>query len=89
MNQKHLLRFIKKTLKNHADEIVTCSKNGETMTLREVFQSMNLTTYDLSVDMLDVHAVSVPASDESSLIKISDKAIRRTDGHTHREKHSA
>ncbi|KAL2748471.1 AMP deaminase 2 isoform X4 [Vespula maculifrons] len=56
MNQKHLLRFIKKTLKNHADEIVTCSKNGETMTLSEVFQSMNLTTYDLSVDMLDVHA---------------------------------
>lgn len=57
MNQKHLLRFIKKTLKNHADEVVTCSKNGETMTLREVFQSMNLTTYDLTVDMLDVHAV--------------------------------
>ncbi|XP_015175667.1 PREDICTED: AMP deaminase 2-like isoform X1 [Polistes dominula] len=56
MNQKHLLRFIKKTLKNHAEEIVTCSKNGETMTLSEVFQSMNLTTYDLSVDMLDVHA---------------------------------
>ncbi|XP_044013715.1 AMP deaminase 2 isoform X5 [Aphidius gifuensis] len=56
MNQKHLLRFIKKTLKNHADEVVTCSKNGEKMTLREVFQSMNLTTYDLSVDMLDVHA---------------------------------
>lgn len=63
MNQKHLLRFIKKTLKNHADEVVTCSKNGETMTLREVFQSMNLTTYDLSVDMLDVHAVSVFLSD--------------------------
>lgn len=61
MNQKHLLRFIKKTLKNHADEIVTCSKTGGTMTLREVFQSMNLTTYDLSVDMLDVHAVSVRA----------------------------
>lgn len=58
MNQKHLLRFIKKTLKNHADEVVTCSKSGEKMTLREVFQSMNLTTYDLSVDMLDVHAVS-------------------------------
>ncbi|XP_014212459.1 AMP deaminase 2 isoform X2 [Copidosoma floridanum] len=56
MNQKHLLRFIKKTLKNHANEVVTCSKNGEKMTLREVFQSMSLTTYDLSVDMLDVHA---------------------------------
>ncbi|CAD6229898.1 GSCOCG00006629001-RA-CDS [Cotesia congregata] len=56
MNQKHLLRFIKKTLKNHADEVVTCSKSGEMMTLAQVFESMNLTTYDLSVDMLDVHA---------------------------------
>uniref|UniRef100_A0A1B6D983 AMP deaminase n=1 Tax=Clastoptera arizonana TaxID=38151 RepID=A0A1B6D983_9HEMI len=55
MNQKHLLRFIKKTLKNHADEVVTCGKEGE-MTLRQVFQSMNLTSYDLTVDMLDVHA---------------------------------
>ncbi|XP_015837303.1 AMP deaminase 2 isoform X6 [Tribolium castaneum] len=60
MNQKHLLRFIKKTLKNHADEIVTVT-NGKSMTLKEVFQvfiknSMNLTTYDLTVDMLDVHA---------------------------------
>lgn len=27
------------------------------MTLADVFQSMNLTTYDLTVDMLDVHAV--------------------------------
>ncbi|XP_017786581.1 PREDICTED: AMP deaminase 2 isoform X3 [Nicrophorus vespilloides] len=55
MNQKHLLRFIKKTLKNHADEIVT-NNNSNPMSLKEVFQSMNLTTYDLTVDMLDVHA---------------------------------
>ncbi|XP_022909804.1 AMP deaminase 2 isoform X4 [Onthophagus taurus] len=71
MNQKHLLRFIKKTLKNHADEVVTVN-DGKKMTLKEVFQrhmcsfystlphiyieSMNLTTYDLTVDMLDVHA---------------------------------
>ncbi|CAH1163717.1 unnamed protein product [Phaedon cochleariae] len=55
MNQKHLLRFIKKTLKKNADEVVTVTK-GVPMTLREVFQSMNLTTYDLTVDMLDVHA---------------------------------
>lgn len=27
------------------------------MSLADVFQSMNLTTYDLTVDMLDVHAV--------------------------------
>ncbi|XP_063222825.1 AMP deaminase 2 isoform X2 [Bacillus rossius redtenbacheri] len=55
MNQKHLLRFIKKTLKNHADEVVTCTK-GKNMTLKEVFESMHLTSYDLTVDMLDVHA---------------------------------
>ncbi|KAG5684195.1 hypothetical protein PVAND_013434 [Polypedilum vanderplanki] len=56
MNQKHLLRFIKKTLKNNADEVVTVTKSGQKMTLSEVFKSMNLTTYDLTVDMLDVHA---------------------------------
>ncbi|KAI5706355.1 hypothetical protein M8J75_007271 [Diaphorina citri] len=56
MNQKHLLRFIKKTLKNHTDEVVTKDRTGQTMTLRQVFQSMNLTSYDLTVDMLDVHA---------------------------------
>ncbi|XP_046803094.1 AMP deaminase 2 [Lucilia cuprina] len=55
MNQKHLLRFIKKTLKNSANEVVTVTK-GQEMTLSQVFQSMNLTTYDLTVDMLDVHA---------------------------------
>ncbi|XP_066142404.1 AMP deaminase 2 isoform X4 [Euwallacea fornicatus] len=67
MNQKHLLRFIKKTLKNNAHEEVTLT-NGKAMTLREVFQvgiqeedevmdlSMNLTPFDLTVDMLDVHA---------------------------------
>ena len=57
MNQKHLLRFIKKTLKTNADEVVTITK-GVPMSLADVFQSMNLTTYDLTVDMLDVHAVS-------------------------------
>lgn len=55
MNQKHLLRFIKKTLKTNADEVVTIA-NGKPMTLAQVFQSMSLTTYDLTVDMLDVHA---------------------------------
>ncbi|XP_055684610.1 AMP deaminase 2 isoform X3 [Lutzomyia longipalpis] len=55
MNQKHLLRFIKKTLKTNADEVVTVTK-GQPMTLQQVFQSMDLTSYDLTVDMLDVHA---------------------------------
>ena len=32
------------------------------MTLKEVFESLNLTAYDLTVDMLDVHAVKQKAS---------------------------
>ena len=59
MNQKHLLRFIKKALKTETDTVVCMSKEKKPMTLRQVFQSMNLTAYDLTVDMLDVHAVSL------------------------------
>ena len=55
MNQKHLLRFIKKAMKNHPNEIV-CNSKDQKMTLQDVFASMKLTAYDLSVDMLDVHA---------------------------------
>ncbi|XP_054927368.1 AMP deaminase 2 isoform X5 [Dermacentor andersoni] len=55
MNQKHLLRFIKKMMKLHAEDHVF--KHGDKMmTLEEVFSTMNITAYDLSVDMLDVHA---------------------------------
>ncbi|OWA53532.1 AMP deaminase 2 [Hypsibius exemplaris] len=57
MNQKHLLRFIKRQMKVDADEHVVVDKtSGKPMTLSEVFRSMNLTAYDLNVDMLDVHA---------------------------------
>ncbi|CAG7825860.1 unnamed protein product [Allacma fusca] len=56
MNQKHLLRFIKKTLKKDEQEYVCKSEDGKPMTLKEVFQSMKLTAYDLTVDMLDCHA---------------------------------
>ena len=56
MNQKHLLRFIKKTLKTDGD-VEVCKAGDSTMTLSEVFDSMKLTAYDLTVDMLDVHAV--------------------------------
>ncbi|PRD27412.1 UNVERIFIED_CONTAM: AMP deaminase 2 [Trichonephila clavipes] len=55
MNQKHLLRFIKRTMKKCANEIVCVSK-GKEQTLQKVFDSLNLTAYDLSVDVLDVHA---------------------------------
>lgn len=55
MNQKHLLRFIKKTIKTRRKDNVTL-ENGKPLTLEQVFDSLNLTSYDLSVDMLDVHA---------------------------------
>ena len=58
MNQKHLLRFIKKALKTESDTFVCLDKDKKPMTLKQVFQSMNLTAYELTVDMLDVHAVS-------------------------------
>ncbi|KAJ8723635.1 hypothetical protein PYW07_007615 [Mythimna separata] len=55
MNQKHLLRFIKKTLRTQADEVVNI-RNGEPITLKMVFEEMQLDAYDLNVDILDVHA---------------------------------
>ncbi|XP_064618252.1 LOW QUALITY PROTEIN: AMP deaminase 2-like [Liolophura sinensis] len=56
MNQKHLLRFIKKTMRTHANDQVYKDKSGEVLTLQQVFETLNLTPYDLNVDMLDVHA---------------------------------
>lgn len=57
MNQKHLLRFIKRCLKRCSGESVTKDfKTNKTLSLEEVFQTLKLSAYDLSVDMLDVHA---------------------------------
>ena len=55
MNQKHLLRFIKSKMKKCPDEIVLF-RDGRHLTLAEVFESINLTAYDLSIDTLDMHA---------------------------------
>jgi AMP deaminase len=55
MHQKHLLRFIKSKMKKEPDELVIF-RDGKFLTLKEVFESLNLTSYDLSVDSLDVHA---------------------------------
>uniref|UniRef100_A0A0N4Z8V3 AMP deaminase n=1 Tax=Parastrongyloides trichosuri TaxID=131310 RepID=A0A0N4Z8V3_PARTI len=56
MNQKHLLRFIKKKIKTEKDVVVLVNKNGKHVTMDEVFKNLGITPYDLSVDMLDVHA---------------------------------
>ena len=55
MNQKHLLRFIKSKIKNKPDEIVIY-RDGQYLTLAEVFKSLGLQAYDLSIDTLDMHA---------------------------------
>ncbi|XP_043572442.1 AMP deaminase 2-like isoform X4 [Chiloscyllium plagiosum] len=55
MNQKHLLRFIKRSMKKNPGEIIHV-ENGKGQTLKDVFETMNLTAYDLSVDTLDMHA---------------------------------
>ncbi|PGH13149.1 AMP deaminase [Helicocarpus griseus UAMH5409] len=55
MNQKHLLRFIKSKIKKSPDEVVLF-RDGKHLTLKEVFESINLTAYDLSIDTLDMHA---------------------------------
>ncbi|KAF4968213.1 hypothetical protein FZEAL_10422 [Fusarium zealandicum] len=55
MNQKHLLRFIKSKMKKFPNEVVLF-RDGRHLTLAEVFASINLTAYDLSIDTLDMHA---------------------------------
>ncbi|KAJ5348179.1 AMP deaminase Amd1 [Penicillium brevicompactum] len=55
MNQKHLLRFIKSKMRKSPDEVVLF-RDGKHLTLKEVFESINLTAYDLSIDTLDMHA---------------------------------
>ncbi|WFD28115.1 AMP deaminase [Malassezia nana] len=54
MNQKHLLRFIKAKIKRHPDDVVLCRSSP--MTLQDVFDSLKLTAYDLSIDTLGMHA---------------------------------
>ena len=55
MNQKHLQKFMKNKLTKFPNEIVI-SKNSELKTLKEVFDTLSITTENLTVDMLDVYA---------------------------------
>ncbi|KAK4534250.1 hypothetical protein CDCA_CDCA01G0275 [Cyanidium caldarium] len=55
MNQKHLLRFIKKKLKTEPHTEVI-ERDGHVLTLAGVFDSLGMSAHDLSVDTLDVHA---------------------------------
>ncbi|KAH8104666.1 hypothetical protein BXZ70DRAFT_605287 [Cristinia sonorae] len=55
MNQKHLLRFIKSKMKRSPNDVVI-HRDGKDLTLEQVFDSLQLTAYDLSIDTLDMHA---------------------------------
>jgi len=55
MNQKHLLRFMKKKIRKHGEDVVAM-KDGKPQTLTEVCNDLGVEPYDLSVDKLDVHA---------------------------------
>ncbi|XP_028264751.1 AMP deaminase 1 isoform X2 [Parambassis ranga] len=55
MNQKHLLRFIKKSYRVDCDRVVHNLK-GREVTMKELFETLKLHPYDLTVDSLDVHA---------------------------------
>ena len=58
MNCKHLLRFIKSKLKHCGNEVVI-KRDGAFLTLEQVFKSIKMTAYDLSIDTLDMHAGNV------------------------------
>ncbi|KAK4469374.1 hypothetical protein MN116_006932 [Schistosoma mekongi] len=57
MNQKHLLRFIKKTIRTKSN-VYVCEdpKTKQPMTLSELIDKIGITLYDLNIDNLDVHA---------------------------------
>eukprot|EP01088_Endostelium_zonatum_P019223 TRINITY_DN6534_c0_g1_i1.p1 TRINITY_DN6534_c0_g1~~TRINITY_DN6534_c0_g1_i1.p1 ORF type:complete len:670 (+),score=137.97 TRINITY_DN6534_c0_g1_i1:88-2097(+) len=55
MTQKQLLKFIKRKLRTCPDEVVI-HRDGKNLTLKEVFESLSLSTYNLSANTLNVHA---------------------------------
>lgn len=69
MNQKHLLRFIKSKMKKCPEEVVMF-RDEKYLTLEEVFKSINLTAYDLSIDTLDMHVI-LPST---SLMTVTNSA---------------
>ncbi|CAL8357071.1 unnamed protein product [Lota lota] len=55
MNQKHLLKFIQTTYKTEVGREVL-ERDGQKVTLGQVFKDLAMDPYDLTVDSLDVHA---------------------------------
>lgn len=78
MNQKHLLKFIKTTYQTEADRVVL-EKGSQKVTLKEVFSTLKMDPYDLTVDSLDVHAVGAHTAtlhNRFDLLESGDKSTR-------------
>jgi AMP deaminase len=56
MNQKHMLRFMKHKLRHAQNDVVKLDEKKQPVTLQQVFDQLELTAYDLSVDSLDVRS---------------------------------
>ncbi|PFH35827.1 AMP deaminase [Besnoitia besnoiti] len=58
MQQKHLLRFIRKKYRTEPDTVVAKTRDGREQTLAEVFHSeVGIGAHDASIDHLNVHAL--------------------------------
>ncbi|XP_067915964.1 AMP deaminase 3-like [Heterodontus francisci] len=55
MNQNMLLQFIRKTYKRDSERVVR-ENGGKKLTLRELFQCLNLNPDNMDIDALNVHA---------------------------------
>eukprot|EP00697_Spironema_sp_BW2_P010243 gnl/Spiro4/25393_TR12662_c0_g1_i1.p1 gnl/Spiro4/25393_TR12662_c0_g1~~gnl/Spiro4/25393_TR12662_c0_g1_i1.p1 ORF type:complete len:748 (-),score=211.67 gnl/Spiro4/25393_TR12662_c0_g1_i1:98-2341(-) len=53
MNSKHLVTYMKQVLKATPDDPVLSTPDG-ILTLRQVFEKLSISSYDLSVDVLDM-----------------------------------
>ncbi|KAM7541544.1 hypothetical protein Aperf_G00000019809 [Anoplocephala perfoliata] len=57
MNQKHLLRFIKKCIRTRQEEYVCLDKStGQPITLKQLMEQLGISAYEMNIDNLDVHA---------------------------------
>lgn len=57
MNQKHLLRFIKKALKNNADEVVTVTKGK--FEIIDIYEEMKIEFFDFRKTNVIIRCIPV------------------------------
>ena len=63
----HVLTILNGTTADKQEIVI--HRDGKDLTLQQVFESLNLTAYDLSIDTLDMHAHQV------SFLALAPKAV--------------